>query len=60
MNGWNLPPGCTDRDIDIAQGAIAFCEQCGRDVEDPPVEGEVLCAQCTLGDAPYDRSREES
>jgi radical SAM superfamily enzyme len=61
MIGWNLPPGCTDRDIEIAQGGIAFCSQCGQEVEASALDDdEPLCAACALGDDPYDRAREES
>jgi len=30
MTGWNLPPGCTDQDIDLASGAAVVCSSCGR------------------------------
>lgn len=30
MTGWNLPPGCTDRDIDeAARGPDVQCDNCG-------------------------------
>ena len=29
MIGWNLPPGCTQRDIDEAFGDDSVCEVCG-------------------------------
>lgn len=60
MTGWNLPPGCTDRDIEVAQGGIVFCIQCGREVEGGLFadDEEALCEQCARGDDDYDRSRE--
>ena len=31
MMGWNLPPGCSDRDIDeAAQGELVQCDCCLR------------------------------
>ena len=30
MTGWNLPPGCTDKDIDDAFGGDGLsCDECG-------------------------------
>jgi len=34
MTGWNLPPGCTQRDIDEAFGDYSVCEVCGRECPD--------------------------
>lgn len=45
MNGWNLPAGCTEADIDVDQGVAAFCERCGVYYEIGKEETG-LCPQC--------------
>jgi predicted amidophosphoribosyltransferase len=41
----NLPPGVTQRDIELYSGNIRICERCGRDfdIEDNDQE---LCPKC--------------
>lgn len=48
MTGWNLPPGCTDRDIEIDQGTIVFCTLCGKDLDPEDFEDDepFICGQC--------------
>jgi rubrerythrin len=41
----NLPPGCTDMDIEIASGAVVRCEECGR-VCEPRDGDEQICPRC--------------
>ena len=36
MTGWNLPPGCTNADIDRAMGGDVQCFGCGADLADEP------------------------
>ena len=38
--GWDLPPGCSMRDIDRAVGAGEICEVCGNKVE------KCICPEC--------------
>jgi hypothetical protein len=40
MTGWNLPPGCSVRDIDNAFGGEAPCEVCGLWCDD------CICPEC--------------
>jgi NMD protein affecting ribosome stability and mRNA decay len=42
MNYFNLPPGCTDADIDGP--AMPFCERCGCEHNDEKNNG--LCPDC--------------
>lgn len=45
--GWDLPPGCTQRHIDMAYGYDGPCELCGRD---PALDCQ--CVECpTCGNA---------
>jgi len=44
----NLPPGCTLTDIEIASGAIVYCDQCGRLFK--PDEDETECPNCRYAD----------
>src|SRR5215467_4267268 len=51
MTGFNLPPGCTQRQIDEAAGAFDVCDCCGHQVDDCccdecPVCGEVGNPAC--------------
>jgi hypothetical protein len=54
MTGWNLPPGCTPRDIDRAMGAYSRCEECGREMEVDEDNEEQICARCA-----YPRDEED-
>jgi DNA-directed RNA polymerase subunit RPC12/RpoP len=61
MTGWNLPDGCTDRDIELAMGCLTRCASCGKEVRhNEDLEGidEYICSSCD-GDAAYDRMRDE-
>jgi hypothetical protein len=40
MFGWDLPPGCTQRQIDEAAGVGCSCDVCGNAVED------CICPEC--------------
>jgi hypothetical protein len=40
MAGWNLPPGCSLRDIENAMGGDDICEICGLDPD------ECECPEC--------------
>lgn len=40
--GWDLPPGCTMRDIDEQAGVGEICEVCGYVVE------KCICAECPV------------
>ena len=49
MQNFNLPPGCTDFDIDRAAGITTSCRHCWREIyiEDCEEEdGERLCKRC--------------
>lgn len=50
MTGFNLPPGCTNVDIDRAAGVGVVCECCGRDVDDCICPE---CPQCKEAGNPY-------
>lgn len=54
-SGFNLPPGCTTRDIDRAAGVLWTCESCGiefypTDAQEEAAEedklDERLCKHC--------------
>ena len=70
MTGWNLPPGCTDADIDRAMGGDdPCCAGCGKqtdDLEREIVHGKprLLCDHCSAAweracDDKLERQREE-
>jgi hypothetical protein len=40
MAGWNLPPGCTDADIERAYGGEGPCAVCGQALE------ACVCPEC--------------
>lgn len=49
MQNFNLPPGCTDFDIDRAAGVTSCCSHCRREVyTDDLVEenDEFMCKRC--------------
>jgi hypothetical protein len=46
--GWDLPPGCTTRDIDIAAGVYDVCEICYESIDDCMCDECPTCA--TVGD----------
>jgi len=48
-NPSNLPPGCSDRDIEEAAGAIRRCVQCG-DWFAPDDVDENVCQKCDRAD----------
>jgi hypothetical protein len=61
MTGWNLPDGCTDRDIELAMGCLTRCASCGKEIyagEDLNEDEEQICSSCD-GDDAYDRMRDE-
>jgi hypothetical protein len=43
MTGWNLPPGCTDADIDRAMGGD---EECYHEAFEINWEGLATCSDC--------------
>ena len=43
MNGWNLPPGCTQADIDRAFGCD---DECFHEVYEIDIEGRAHCDAC--------------
>ena len=45
----NLPPGCTDKDIEQAAGAIVQCDNCGK-MFDPEDEGCFIGYHRSFGD----------
>ena len=55
MTGWNLPPGCTQADIDRAYGhSDPECEACGKQTDDLEREivhgrSRLLCGKCVAG-----------
>ena len=42
MTGWNLPPGCTNADIEAAFGGDGPCDVCGQDVD------HCICPECPV------------
>ena len=40
----NLPPGCTDRDIELDAGSIRVCFECGQTFE--PQDKTEVCLRC--------------
>lgn len=48
MSGFNLPPGCSNRDIENSFGIEGPCECCGKDIDN------CICPECpvcsTFGD----------
>lgn len=44
MTGWNLPPGCTYRDIDELAGVYDMCDVCGQYVDN------CVCPNCACGE----------
>lgn len=43
--GWDLPPGCSVRDLPGNQ-PVGPCECCGRDPEGDPNDGGCVCPEC--------------
>lgn len=43
VTGWNLPPGCTDADIDRAMGGY---DECHHEEFEINYEGRAECGQC--------------
>ncbi len=47
MSNWNLPPGCTGRDIDHAAGDYnADCESCEETFSACDLNADGLCETC--------------
>lgn len=46
-SSWNLPPGCTPRDIDRAAGELTICATCGREVYRESLNEDGDCRRCT-------------
>lgn len=56
MSDWNLPPGCTSRDIDRAAGEYEEdCAHCNRTVMANELNEAGLCETCA-----EEREREEA
>jgi len=51
MPNYNLPPGCTDFDIDRAAGITTVCPECGREVykDDLVKDFDFVCRSCARG-----------
>lgn len=49
MSGWNLPPGCTNADIDRAMGYDDECEEPARcdNCGDTDCDCHLRCMECT-------------
>lgn len=41
----NLPPGCTDNDVERAAGSIDSCKECGREMYAEKLE-DGACPKC--------------
>ena len=52
----NLPPGCTNQDIEIAAGALVYCDGCGKLFDPHDDLKNNTCPRCQHadGDAPDD------
>ena len=50
MSAWgnpsNLPPGCTDHDIERNAGTYADCSNCGREWEAEKLDENDRCPRC--------------
>ena len=46
----NLPPGCTDLDIEIAAGAIVQCDNCGKMFDPDEDEDSFIGWHSSYGD----------
>jgi len=54
---WNLPPGCTPRDIDRAMGELCECAVCGREAYADTIDSDGLCRTCQRAQAMEDEDR---
>lgn len=43
---WNLPPGCTERDIDNRFGDVGRCAQCDEKFDTDDLDKDWLCEDC--------------
>lgn len=52
----NLPPGCTNQDIEIAAGALVYCDGCGKLFDPHDDIKNNTCPRCQHadGNAPDD------
>lgn len=56
----NLPPGCTQADIDRAFGGVVTCAECRREfASSVEREGDWNCPRCARALARQDRENDE-
>jgi hypothetical protein len=48
--GWNLPPGCSERDIERAQGAAP---KWAEDLADKIIQQGYICGECLGSQIPH-------
>lgn len=47
--GWDLPPGCTNKDIHTRFGdkpQLPLCKMCEKNTVDETLDGEGICQRC--------------